>query len=51
MRNLNCGKEWHKIGVTVVVSKKLFIEKNHPIGENSPNLVTLLLSNVKKLGR
>jgi hypothetical protein len=36
------GKKCQKILATYEIFKKLTKETNHPIGENSPNLVTLM---------
>jgi hypothetical protein len=39
MHNLNCGKEAPK---PVILKKNMLKVNNHPMGENSPNLVTLI---------
>jgi hypothetical protein len=41
MHILNCGKEWPKMWGSFLISKKLPKANNHPMGKNSPNLVTL----------
>jgi hypothetical protein len=38
---LTVGKSSTKMWATFVISKQLLKIKNHPMGENSPNLVTL----------
>jgi hypothetical protein len=39
--NLNRGKNSHKMWTTCIIFRNLPRDNNHPLGENSPNLVTL----------
>jgi hypothetical protein len=38
----NLNREWPLLWATSVILRKLAKENNHPLGENSPNLFTLL---------
>jgi hypothetical protein len=47
----NFGKSSTKIWTTFVIFEKLSNVNNRPLGENSPNLVTLALNQGVQIGR
>jgi hypothetical protein len=51
MHTLDCGKSSQKCGLLLQFSKTMPKVNNRPLGENSPNLVTLLSSRVEKRTR